>query len=134
MTLERLNKLREEYISLRETKEEIEVKADSISGGQISGMPSVKSFGNSKEYKYTCLIHDKETILEVKCKRIELKYAEEIKYIANINDETLHRIFMYRFFYGWEWERIAEKMKGKIGEQKSADSVRMQVTRYLKNN
>lgn len=130
MTLARLNKLRDELIALRNEKEEFEIKADSIPGGQFNGMPSAKSSGNSKEQRYISLIHDKETILEVKCKRIELKYAEEIKYIANIKNETSHAIFMYRFLYGWEWKRVAEK----ISEQMSADSVRMYVTRYLKNN
>ena len=130
MTLARLNKLRDELIALRNEKEEFEIKADSIPGGQFNGMPSAKSYGNSKEQRYISLIYDKETILEVKCKRIELKYAEEIKYIANINDETLHRIFMYRFLYGWEYKRVAEKISAKM----SADSVIKRVTRYLEKN
>lgn len=130
LTLVRLNKLRDELIDLRKEKEEREIKADSIPGGQISGMPSTKGSGNSKERSYISLIYYKDTALEEKCKRIELKYAEEIKYIASIKNEKSHTIFRYRFLYGWEWKRVAEK----ISEQMSADSVRMYVTRYLKNN
>ncbi len=130
LTLARLNKLREGLIILRETKGELEIKADSIPGGQISGMPSAKGSANSKEYSYISLVHDKDTILAEKVEKTMLQFAEEIKYIANITEKTTHDIFMYRFLYGWEWGEVAKK----IGGKNSADGVRMHATRYLKKS
>ena len=49
MTLQQLNELRKESGIIKNIKEEIETFADSIPGGNISGMPSAKSVGNSKE-------------------------------------------------------------------------------------
>lgn len=130
LTLARLNELREGLIILRETKEELEVKADSIPGGQISGMPSAKGSANSKEFSYISLVHDKDTILKEKSEKTMLQFSKEIRYIVSIKDKTTHDIFMYRFLYGWEWGEVAKK----IGGKNSADGVRMHATRYLKKH
>lgn len=127
MTVKRLNELCHELQNLRDEIKEAEIRADSIPGGKISGMPSAKGFGNSKEYSYLSLIHKKETVFYEKYNKLSIKYSDEIKYIASIKEKTTHDIFMYRFLYGLEWKEVASIIDG----MKSADSVRMRVIRYL---
>ena len=51
-------------------------------------------------------------------------------YISNIPDSFTRRIFRMRFIDGMKWNEIAAKCDGDYG----ANSIRMSVERYVKNN
>ncbi len=129
MTLKRLNEFRKEVLILKISEKEINVKADSIPGGRISGMPSAKGSGNSKEQKYMTCLSEKDFLKKGYAKLLK-KHSDTLKYIESIEDYTTRLIFQYRFISGYSWNKVAMK----IGGGNTADSVRMQVNRYLQKN
>lgn len=129
MTLQQLNELRKESGIIKNIKEEIETFADSIPGGNISGMPSAKSVGNSKEKRYISYLADKEK-LQKRYEKMLYKHSETIEYINQIQDETLYNIFRYRFIKNYHWNKVAML----IGGGNTEDTVRMQVNYYLKTH
>ncbi len=128
MTLQQLNELRKESGIIKNIKEEIETFADSIPGGNISGMPSAKSVCNSKEKRYISCLADKEK-LQKRYEKMLYKHSEAIKYIDDIEDTRTYYIFKYRFIDNYSWNKVAMK----IGND-TADNVRMTVNNYLKRH
>lgn len=129
MTLKQLNALRKGLRALRLKKEEITIKADSLPGGNTSGMPSAKSASNSTEIRYQVYLKADEK-LDVRFAKMLKEYSETMRYIENITDHTTYLIFRYRFIFDYSWTKVAME----IGGGNTADSVRMQVNRYLKKN
>lgn len=128
MTLQQLNELRKESGIIKNLKEEIETFADSIPGGEITGMPSAKSVCNSKEKRYISCLADKEK-LQKRYEKMLYKHSESIKYIDDIEDARTYYIFKYRFIDNYSWNKVAMK----IGND-TADNVRMTVNNYLKKH
>lgn len=129
MTLMQLNALRKGLRTLRQQNEEITIKADSIPGGNLNGMPSAKSISNSKENRLHAYLNDKEK-LDIRFAKMLKEYSETLKYIESIKDHTTYLIFYYRFIQDCSWTNVAMK----IGGDNTADTVRMQVNRYLQKN
>lgn len=129
MTLMQLNALRKGLRTLRQQNEEITIKADSIPGGNLNGMPSAKSISNSKENRLHAYLNDKEK-LDIRFAKMLKEYSETLKYIESIKDHTTYLIFYYRFIQDCSWTNVAMK----VGGDNTADTVRMQVNRYLQKN
>lgn len=129
MTLKRLNELRRGLIALRNLKEEIEIRADSIPSGNSNGMPSAKGASNVKEKKLNAYLTDKEK-LEKRYAKMLKEYSDTMKYIKSIEDHTTYLIFHYRFISGYSWVKVAMT----IGGNNTADCVRMRVNDYLKKH
>ena len=129
MTLKQLNALRKGLRALRRRKEEITIKADSIPGGNSNGMPSAKGASNSKENRLHVYLNDTEK-LNLRLEKMLKEYSEMLNYIENIKDHTTYLIFYYRFINDYSWNKVAME----IGGDNTADTVRMQVNRYLQKN
>lgn len=129
MTLMQLNALRKGLRTLRQQNEEITIKADSIPGGNLNGMPSAKGVSNSKENRLHAYLNDKEK-LDIRFAKMLKEYSETLKYIESIKEHTTYLIFYYRFIQDCSWTNVAMK----IGGDNTADTVRMQVNRYLQKN
>lgn len=129
MTLKKLNELRRESLILKNLEEEININADSISGGNTNGMPSAKGGSNNKEKKYISYLSDKEE-LKKRYEKMIYKHSEALKYIKSIKDETMYNIFRYRFIKNYRWNKVAML----IGGGNTGDTVRMQVNYYLKTH
>lgn len=129
MTLQQLNELRKESGIIKNLKEEIETYADSIPGGNISGMPSAKSVCNSKEKRYISCLADKEK-LQKRYEKMLYKHSEAIKYIERIQDETVYNIFRYRFIENYHWNKVAIL----VGGGNTDETVKKMVYRYLSKN
>ena len=66
-------------------------------------------------------------VLNIKGAKAQLEELNAMSYISDIYDSQLRSIFLMRFLKGYSWTKIANE----IGGGNTADSVRMQVTRYL---
>lgn len=128
MTLKQLNALRKGLSALRNELKEITINADSVPGGNVSGMPSAKGRSNSKENQYQIYLNEKAKLDKRYAKMLK-EYSETFKYIDGIKDHTTYLIFYYRFISGYSWHKVAMKIGGNTG-----DAVRMQVNRYLQEN
>lgn len=129
MTLKELNALRKESLILKNLEEEINIKADSVPGGNTNGMPSDKGVTNSKEKKYVSYLSDKEELKKRYVKMVK-EHSDTLKYIKSIEDHTTYLVFHYRFISGYSWNKVATL----IGGGNTADSVYKQVKRYLAKN
>lgn len=129
MTLKRLNALKEGLEGLRDLEQEINIKMDSIPGGEVSGVPSGKNKSNSKEQQYISGLREKEN-LQKRYEQMKKDYSDAYEYINNVSEHTLYLIFYRRFILGYSWTKVAMK----CGGNNTGDTVRMRVIRYLEKN
>lgn len=128
-----IDKLTQNIIKIREEGTVI----DSVTGGEggiqrfkIEGFPN-KEYGekvNRLEYKKKELQELKHE-LEQRNEKIKPLLKEIHKFMYNIDDSHTFRIVRMRYEDGKSWQQIAMLMGG----GNSADSVRKQVERFLKN-
>lgn len=131
MTLEKLNQMRRNIITLKKLQARIEEKkrtAQAVSQN-ISGMPSAKGGSGGKENVILSYIDDEKT-LEKMCEEMTQAYSEALSYIMNIEDPAMRLIFHYRFICGYSWVKTAME----LGGGNTDDSVRKRVKKYLQKN
>lgn len=129
MTLNELNKLKENLEPARKLKAKINKKkmlADSASPNML-GMPS--SDVASKDALILSYMDD-EIALTNLYNRIIAANHKAFNYIMNIRDEQTQLIFRYRFINGYSWVKVAME----LGGGNTDDSVRKRVDRYLQKN
>lgn len=146
----RLNKLENEIQRLQYDLSELERRASSPSGPNLTGMPKAPSptDGNKIE-RYVADIIDKEKVLNQKIALRDacvgvihskqlLCMTERTKletYIAGIPDSFLRQIFTLRFINGLTWFQVALHLSDgdDAKENVTEDSVKKQCYRYLKS-
>ncbi len=95
---------------------------------KISGLPHVK--GMSGKTAIAAQIADCKAVIEAKVQLSVVEYNRLNRYIANVQDSLVRQIFTLRFVKGLSWNRVAMS----VGGGNTADGVRKQVTRYLKQS
>ena len=107
--------------------EELKVRAISLRGSNITGMPSGGSFGGSSIERNAAEIADLEAIISAKIQQCLHERSRLERYIADIPDSLTRMIFTLRFVNGLTWQQVAYH----VGGYNTADSVRMTCNRYI---
>ena len=131
MTLKELSQLyylnREIEMDQRRLRE-LEFKA--LPGAQsLTGMPHGSGLSDVVG-RYAAEIADLRGIIEAKHQQCLYERNRLERYIADIDDSLLRQIFTYRFVNGLPWLQVALC----IGGDNTADSVKKQVYRHLRQN
>lgn len=128
MTLQELNNLRKYPIEIKQLQERIlQLQRQTESATQmLSDMPSKKGNGDRIADIIVSYVDEQNKLQRLIAKR-QLEELNAMSYISDIYDSQLRSIFLMRFLKGYSWTKIANE----IGGGNTADSVRMQVTRYL---
>lgn len=128
MTLQELNNLRKYPIEIKQLQERIfQLQRQTESATQmLNDMPSKKGNGDRIADIIVSYVDEQNKLQRLIAKR-QLEELNAMSYISDIYDSQLRSIFLMRFLKGYSWTKIANE----IGGGNTADSVRMQVTRYL---
>ena len=128
MTLQELNNLRKYPIEIKQLQERIfQLQRQTESATQMpNDMPSKKGNGDRIADIIVSYVDEQNKLQRLIAKR-QLEELNAMSYISDIYDSQLRSIFLMRFLKGYSWTKIANE----IGGGNTADSVRMQVTRYL---
>ena len=95
---------------------------------KISGLPHVG--GISDKTAIAAQIADCRAVIEAKVQLSVVEYNRLNRYIANVQDSLTRQIMALRFVNGMSWNQVAMS----VGGGNTADGVRKQVTRYLKQS
>ncbi len=95
----------------------------------ISGMPSGKGVSD-KVGQYAAQIADLKALLDLNLRKCFYELNRLDRYIQAVDDSLIRQIMIYRFVNGYSWRKIAFQ----VGGYNSADSLKKQLYRYLKNN
>ena len=146
----RLYKLEGEIQRLKNEAAELERRASSPSGPNLTGMPKAPSpIDGNKIERYVAEIIEKEQLINqkiamrdacagvIRSKQL-LCMTERTKletYIASIPDSFLRQIFTLRFINGLPWFQVAMHLADgdDAKENVTEDSVKKQCYRYLKS-
>ena len=128
MTLQELNNLRKYPIEIKQLQERIfQLQRQTESATQmLNDMPSKKGNGDRIADIIVSYVDEQNKLQRLIAKR-QLEELNAMSYISDIYDSQLRSIFLMRFLKGYSWTKIPNE----IGGGNTADSVRMQVTRYL---
>lgn len=128
MTLQELNNLRKYPLEIKQLQERIfQLQRQTESATQmLSDMPSTKGNGDRIADIIASYVDEQNKLQRLIAKR-QREELNAMSYISDICDSQLRAIFLMRFLKGYSWTKIANE----IGGGNTADSVRMQVTRYL---
>lgn len=130
MTLKELSQLyylNREIDSDIKRLEELKVRAISLRGSNITGMPSGGSFGGSSIERNAAEIADLEAIISAKITQCLHERSRLERYIADIPDSLTRMIFTLRFVNGMSWVQVAMHVGGGI----SKTGVQMICYRYI---
>ena len=122
---------------IRETERELErlerkmksIARDSVSGSNPEFPYERKTFKVEGTYTSdadTAMILKKQHLLEQRKRQAEEKKLA-IETWLNTVPSRIQRIIRYRYFEGYPWERVADKM----GRNCTGESVRMEMQRFL---
>lgn len=92
--------------------EELKVRAISLRGSNITGMPSGGSFGGSSIERNAAEIADLEAIISAKIQQCLHERCRLERYIADIPDSLTRMIFTLRFVNGLSWVQVAMHIGG----------------------
>ena len=107
--------------------EELEYKASSPSGPNLTGVPSAKGFTQSKIERYVAEIVDLRAIIAAKQQQCIHERNRLERWICDVPDSLLRMIFTLRFVNGLTWYQVALH----IGGGNTEASVKMACYRYL---
>lgn len=125
--LSQLYYLNREIEQLQKRVMELETLASSCTV-QITGMPSNNGF-TDKLGKYVSEIADLKSLLNLNLKKCFYELNRLNRYIQSIDDSEMRMILSLRYINGLSWQQVAAS----ISIYATADSVRMQHNRFLKN-
>lgn len=133
MTLYELNKLRKSLEPALKLQAKINSKKSIVdsASANMSGIPSTD--GNLKDTIIASYLDDEAELKRIYA-HIVLSNRKALEYIESIDDEITKMIFVYRFKKNYTWVRVAMELCKKNTGDYTADSVRMQVNRYLEKN
>lgn len=96
---------------------------------QITGMPHVAGVSDNVG-KYVAELTDLKELLQLNLKKCFYEFNRLNRFIQSIEDSQLRMILSLRYISGLGWLQIALS----IGGSNTADSIRMQHDRFLRNN
>ena len=82
-----------------------------------------------KVEKYTAEIADLKQTIDINLKKCFFELNRLTNYIQEVEDPLIRQIMTYRYIHGFNWQKTAIN----IGGNNSADSLKKQLYRYLKN-
>lgn len=126
--LSQLYYLNREIEHLKTRIAEIEGLATSTTK-QITGMPHVVGVSDNIG-KYVAELADLKELLQLNLKKCFYEFNRLNRFIQSIEDSQLRMILSLRYINGLSWLQIALS----IGGSNTADSIRMQHDRFLRNN
>ena len=126
--LSQLYYLNREIEHLKTRIAEIEGLATSTTK-QITGMPHVVGVSDNIG-KYVAELADLKELLQLNLKKCFYEFNRLNRFIQSIEDSQLRMILSLRYINGLSWLQIALS----IGGSNTADSIRMQHDRVLRNN
>lgn len=128
--LSQLYYLNREIEMLQKKLTDLEARASSPAGPNLTGMPSGKGFTDNRVARFAAEIVDLQAIIAAKQIQCIHERNRLERWIIDIPDSLLRQIFSLRYISGLPWLQVALH----IGGNNTADSVRMQHNRYLEQH